>query len=199
MALVPILLAACGSSSNGADGTTTTTTAKGAATTSPASGSTVGTTATTGTTAMPGTSADQQVIIDAYLNAMAAFDQATADPPNPDHPALAATTIDPVLTQVRNLAASWKGFGQALRYPPNSVHKITPLTVQIDGETATIETCNVDDGVLYEPATGRVVNDKVSTAHDRATMKRVDGVWKLSTREQVQKWEGVAGCASSAS
>ena len=53
-----------------------------------------------------------------------AFDQATADPPNPDSPALLATTIDPVLAEVRNLASSWKGFGQALRYPANSAHRV---------------------------------------------------------------------------
>lgn len=138
-------------------------------------------------------------MVDAYLAAMEAFDQATADPPNPDHPALAATTVDPVLTEVRNLAASWKGFGQALRYPQNSVHEITPLTVEIDGETATIETCNVDDGILYEPASGRVLNDKITTAHDRATMTLVGGTWKLTTRVQVEKWEGVAGCADASS
>lgn len=130
---------------------------------------------------------------------MSAFDQATANPPNPEHPALAATTVDPVLTEVRNLAASWKGFGQALRYPANSVHRIETLSVEINGDTATIETCNVDDGILYEPATGRVLNDKVTTAHDRATMTLVAGDWKLTTREQIEKWEGVAGCAIASS
>ena len=138
-------------------------------------------------------------MVEAYLAAMSAFDQATADPPNPDHPALAATTVDPALTEVSNLAATWKGFGQALRYPEDSVHEITPLSVEIGGATATIETCNVDDGVLYEPATGRVLNDSVTTAHDRATMTFADGTWKLTTREQVEKWEGVAGCATTSS
>lgn len=162
--------------------------------------------ATTGT-AVPGTTTSQtgrltgeeQQVVDAYLAAMAAFDQTTADPPNPDHPALAATTVDPALTEVRDLAASWKGFGQALRYPTTSVHEITTLSVEIDGATATIETCNVDDGILYEPASGRVLNDKITTAHDRATMTLVAGTWKLATRAQVQKWEGVAGCAVASS
>jgi hypothetical protein len=157
----------------------------------------------TGTSA-PGTStiepaskwtAGQQSVIDAYGGAMSAFDQATADPPNPDSPALLATTIDPVLTEVRNLASSWKGFGQALRYPANSLHRIDTLSVEVVGKTATIETCNVDDGVLYEPVTGKVLNDKVTTAHDKATMTLVDGSWKLATRAQLEKWEGVAGCA----
>ncbi len=158
---------------------------------------------TTGTSAL-GTStteptskwtSEQQGVIDAYGRAMSAFDQATADPPNPDSPALLATTIDPVLAEVRNLASSWKGFGQALRYPANSAHRIDALSVEVVGNTATIETCNVDDGVLYEPATGKVLNDKVTTAHDKATMTLVDGSWKLATRAQLEKWEGVAGCA----
>ena len=49
--------------------------------------------------------------------------------------------------------------------------------------------------MLYEPATGKVLNDKVTTAHDKATMTLVDGSWKLATRAQLEKWEGVAGCA----
>ncbi len=107
--------------------------------------------------------------------------------------------MDPVLTEVRNLAASWKGFGQALRYPTGSVHRIAALSVEVNGDTATIETCNVDDGVLYEPVTERVLNDKVTTAHDRATMTHLNGTWMLTTRVQVEKWEGVAGCAIASS
>jgi hypothetical protein len=137
----------------------------------------------------------EQSVLGAYDAAMTAFDLATAEPPNPDQADLAATTVDPVLTDVRNLAATWKGFGQALRYPADSVHTITALSVEINGDTATIETCNVDDGILYEPATGTVLNNKVTTAHDRATMTLVDGTWKLSTRQQIEKWDGVTGCA----
>jgi len=188
-----LLVVACGTSSTGSADPTATT----------APQSTASQPSTTGTSA-PGTSTtepaskwtlEQQGVIDAYGGAMSAFDQATADPPNPDSPALLATTIDPVLTEVRNLASSWKGFGQALRYPANSVHRIDTLSVEVAGNTATIETCNVDDGVLYEPATGKVLNDKVTTAHDKATMTLVDGSWKLATRAQLEKWEGVAGCA----
>lgn len=192
-----VLLTGCGSDDPSASGTDSTS-----------ADTTTTITSTTTTTRSPGTtspsaaaewSADEQAVIDAYGAAMSAFDQATADPPNPEHPALLATTVDPVLTEVQNLASSWKGFGQALRYPAESVHRIDTIAVTVDGDAAVIETCNVDDGVLYEPATGRVLNDKVSTAHDRATMTLVDGTWMLTTREQVQKWEGVAGCAVASS
>lgn len=150
-------------------------------------------------TTAPRWSVEQQAVVDAYREAMRAFDIALADPPNPDVPALGATTIDPALGEVRRLAQQWHGFGQALKYPTPSVHRIEPLSVSIDGAIATIVTCNVDDGVIYEPASGRTLNDKVTTARDEATLSLVGGVWKLTTRVQQQKWEGVAGCVDTSS
>jgi hypothetical protein len=137
-----------------------------------------------------------EAVAAAYDAAMAAFDLAATEPVRPDHPALASTTIDPALSSVRDLTSSWLGFGQALRYPTPSVHRIVILDVEVDGDTAVLETCNVDDGILYEPESGRILNDRVTTARDRATMLRVEGAWKLSQREQLDKWEGVAGCAA---
>jgi len=128
---------------------------------------------------------------------MRAFDTAMADPPNPDVPELAATTIDPALGEVRRLAQQWRGFGQALKYPTPSVHRIDTLSVSVDSGTATIVTCNVDDGVVYEPASGRNLNDRVTTARDEAALSLGGGEWKLTTRVQQEKWEGVAGCAGS--
>lgn len=152
------------------------------------------------TSSVPGTSLgiedSSEAVVAAYDAAMAAFDLAASDPVSPNHPALASTTVDPALSSVRDLAASWLGFGQALRYPAPSVHRIVVLDVQVNGETAVLESCNVDDGILYEPESGRTLNDTVTTARDRATMLRVEGVWKLSLREQLNKWDGVAGCAA---
>jgi hypothetical protein len=183
-----LVLSSCGGSAgpaaSPADPTTSTSSSARPSSTGTTAGSTPGTEPTP----------DAQVFA-AYLSALKAFDDALSDPPNPSDPLLAQTMVDPMLAQTVKLAGEWRGTGQASKYPPDSVHRITLISGSVSGNQATIESCNVDDGIVYEPASGQVVNDKVTTVHDRATLMLVDGAWKLATREQVEKWEGVAGCA----
>ena len=40
-----------------------------------------------------------------------------------------------------------------------------------------------------------VVDGSVATYNVRGDMQRVDGKWRLATANEVQRWEGVAGCA----
>jgi hypothetical protein len=149
--------------------------------------------ATTPTTAAKWTAAQQEAIDD-FLAARAAF-STSLEHPDPANPSLPATHVDPMLTEVRNTNAQWQGFGQAGRFPTDSVARTEPLTVVISGDTATIETCGVDDSVVYEPASGKVLNDDVVTVRSTSTLTRVDGTWKLATRTENERWEGVAGCA----
>jgi len=187
-----LALAGCGGSSDPA----------AAPVTSPSTPTSSGSPRTTGTSppssSTTGTSPDAQAF-DSYLSALKAFDHALSDPPDPNDPLLSQTMVDPMLTQTSKLAGEWRGFGQAERFPPNSVSRITLISSSVDGSTATLEACSVDDGIVYEPASGKILNDKVTTAHDKATLTLVDGTWKLATREQVEKWEGVAGCALASS
>jgi hypothetical protein len=132
----------------------------------------------------------------AYRQAMAAFDEATAGAADPNYPALVATMADPALSAVRNTVAAWSGFGQALRYPEASQHRIAILDTALDGDTAVLEVCTVDDGILYEVTGGRILNDSVSTTLARATLVWTDQRWRLSEREPLERWEGVGGCAA---
>lgn len=157
--------------------------------------------ATTASTAMTvpeqsdSTAADD-VVLASYVAAMDAYTAAVADPPNPEDPTLADHVMDPLLTEFRNTATQWKGFGQAVRYPDPTVHRTELISVEVDGDRAALEVCSVDDSILYEPATGRVLNDDVSTNHIRATLVLDGDQWLLSERERVEQWEGVAGCAA---
>jgi hypothetical protein len=151
---------------------------------------------TTGTSAASSEdwSLEQQEVIDGYLAARDAF-SASLESPDPADPALAATHVDPMLAEVRNTNAEWLGFGQAGRFPDGSVAFVEPLSVEVDGDTATIETCGVDDSIVYDTTTGEVLDDDVVTVQATSTLVRDGGIWKLSTRSEVQRWEGVAGCA----
>jgi hypothetical protein len=144
--------------------------------------------ATTPTTA-------EDAALAAYVAGMDAFAEAVADPVQPEHPALQAAVVDPLLSELRNLAATWLGFGQAVRLPAEGVRRTELLDVEVTGDTAMVEVCSVDDSILYEIDSGRVLNDAVSTSRIRAEVRLVDGQWRLASRERLESWEGVAGCA----
>jgi hypothetical protein len=182
------LLVACGSTGKSAETPTSSTTS--------AQPDTSRSTTSSPTSTAPGQqwSTDQQAVIDAYLSARQAY-STSLEQPDPNNPQLPATHVDPMLTEARNTNAQWQGFGQAGKFPDNSVARSVPLAVEVTGDSATIETCGVDDSIVYEPATGKVLNDDTVTVHSSSTMTRVDGIWKLATRTEIERWKGVAGCA----
>lgn len=67
--------------------------------------------------------------------------------------------------------------------------------VEIDRDHAVVQECVVSDGVIIRRDTGEVVNDEVATHNVRGELLRVDGAWRVSAAELIQRWEGVAGCA----
>jgi hypothetical protein len=120
---------------------------------------------------------------------------AANSPPNPDDPGLreyaTGAQLDHVIAETQaNLNA-----GVELRRPddPADFQEISVLSV--DGDRAVVQECVVNDGLVVETGTGTVVDDSVATYNVRGDMQRVDGKWRLATANQVQRWEGVAGCA----
>lgn len=192
VALSCMTLASAASCGGDQEGTTPVDSAATSA--NPPRTSAPGSTTSTSAPATDGWSVEQQEVIDDFLAARAAFSESLANP-DPTNPTLEATHVDPMLTEVRNINAEWQGFGQAGRFPDNSVSTTDPLSVDLAGDQATVETCGVDDSVVYDIASGNVLNDDVMTVRASSTLQRVDGVWKLATRSELERWEGVAGCA----
>ncbi len=85
----------------------------------------------------------------------------------------------------------------ALRRPGPDPVRSSVKVVNVSGEEAVLQECVIDDDVVYRYTTGEVVNASVATNSVEATMRRVDGAWKLASTRLVQRWEGVAGCARS--
>ncbi len=69
--------------------------------------------------------------------------------------------------------------------------------INLEGDTAELQDCVTNDGIVYRVATGEVVDSSVVTRSLSATMRLVDGAWKLADTRVLQEWEGVAGCAQS--
>lgn len=122
---------------------------------------------------------------------------ANRDPVNPADPRFAQLAVDPQLANVLAETRQRREQGLALRRPDPSVTQRRVKVVEMAADTATLQDCATNDGIVYRVATGQVIDDSVVTRSVSATMRRVDGTWKLAEARVLQEWKGVAGCALS--
>ncbi len=183
--VVALALVACSSDGEAAPETTTTT------------ASTTSTTSTTVATTTTLSRREQQEIeiLDAYRAAATAFSEA-GDPPDPNHPALAATHVGVMLDHRQQVLMARRHEGLAARRPENSVRRIELIdgTMEINDEIAIFEICDINDGQLV-PVDGGQPDDRVWSEHWRVAMEPADGTWLLAEAFEVEVVEGVGGCA----
>ena len=119
---------------------------------------------------------------------------AANSPPDPDHPALARYATGPALETSRRNATERRQLGQSVRLPPEtrSEHRVTIGSVS--AEVATVRDCGVDDAVLHDLSTGRVLNDAVETTDWELTLRKVDGSWRVAEARVMATWDGVTTC-----
>ncbi len=181
---IALTLSGCREGDDDASLPTTTTERRSTATSS-----TTSSTTTSGTQVQGG-------VVNRYLAYWEARLEANQAPPNPDHPSLAeyatGRQLDTVIAETRRR----RDEGLAIRRPENSVGKHDVRVVNEKPDEVTLQDCSINDGIIYRVATGEVVNDDVVTQSIRATMRLVDGNWKLERASLVQEWPGVAGCAT---
>ena len=152
------------------------------------------------TTAAPTTTLDEETRKEeaakaAYLAYWDAYMRATAEPVDPQLPAMQdLMTGDHQRVVTRNLEDR-QARGEAVRQPVGSqgVHEIRSAELQPDGSVKITE-CEVDDAVVYVVATGAVIDDAVVTKLATADMVEVDGSWRLARSEVIQRWQGVVEC-----
>lgn len=147
---------------------------------------------TTGVTALAGDGP-----VDRYMAFWDARFAANTEPLRPDLPALrefaTGAQLDSVIAETHQNAED----GVAFRRPAESVYERRVVVVERGGGVATLQDCVTSDGIVYRVADGHVIDDEVVTRNISATMRKVDGVWKLAASSELQEWEGVAGCALS--
>jgi hypothetical protein len=127
-----------------------------------------------------------------YWDARRAANEGTPDPSDPGLPEFATgPQLETVLNETRANLERGVAFRPATT--PVSIQRVT--VIELDGDRAVVQECVVSDGVVVRRDTGEVVDDSIATHNVRGTLARIDGVWKVSSAEIVQRWEGVAGCA----
>ena len=199
---VSLAAVACGGD-DGSEAASTTTRADSRTTTSTRRSSTTSTSAATQPTATPTTStsgtvganAAEQEVIDRYVAYWDARTAANTGVPNPADPALAEFATGEQLQAVVAETQTNLDEGLAFRPAEQPADFQQVRVVSIDGDTAVVQDCRVDDEVVYRRDTGEVVNDAVATHNVRGELARVEGRWRLARAELVQRWEGVSGCA----
>lgn len=123
--------------------------------------------------------------------------EVSRNPVNPNDPRLAqfatGRQLDNVVTETRQRLDQ----GLAVRRPEPSASKNRVKVIEVGSDTARLQDCATNDGIVYRVATGQVLDDGVVTRSVEATMRRVEGVWRLADTRVLQEWKGVSGCALS--
>jgi hypothetical protein len=158
-----------------------------------------GTTAAS-TTSAPSTTLDEETQKEEAATAALfeyydAYQEATAEPVNPQHPELQALiTSEHKVVVTRNLEER-QAKREAVRLPANTqtAHDIRSVELKPDG-TVEIVDCQVDDSIVYEIESGHIVDDDVVSKLVVASMAVEGGDWKLAFSEIAETWSGVTAC-----
>lgn len=123
--------------------------------------------------------------------------EANRNPVNPTDPRFAQLATGKQLDNVVTETRQRRDQGLAIRRPDPTLSRNRVKVLEVSNDTARLQDCATNDGIVYRVATGQVLDDSVVTRSVEATMVKVDGVWRLADTRVLQEWKGVAGCAQS--
>ena len=182
---VALLVGACGGDNDQrAADLTTSTFAEETTTTAPPE---------TTTTAAP---TPEEQVLAAYQGYWAAVDEMVAPPQvRPELSAFRQYATGEVLVAIVRSAEETKAEDSVFQIPEGGQYSHRAEVVSVEGDTATVRDCNIDDTVELNATTGEVIDDAVSTRLYISMLVRETGRWKVAVINRESTWEGVAGCA----
>lgn len=144
---------------------------------SPTSSATTGTTPTSAVVTTTMADATEAAVLDGYRAFWAAYLKA-GDPMDPKHPDLVATATGAQLDQVRRAFLARLAGGEVIR---GKIEPHPKLAGPVQGSTAVVADCYVDDSHLFDAATGAQKDDPAVETHQvRAEMTLVDSSWRVA-------------------
>jgi hypothetical protein len=126
---------------------------------------------------------EEAAVLDAYQAGWQAYQVASGDPVDPDHPALAETMTDGALDASRSSLGALAERGEYLGGP--SV-ELSPEVTELEDSEATVEDCVVDHGITYGADGSEVERSDGEPLGLRAVMVKEDGTWKRSILEEIE-------------
>ncbi len=137
--------------------------------------------------------AAQRQVAQGYFAAVRAHLRASEHPTR--HPSeLALTYSGAMLNAARADIARLAQDHHAVRLPAKTKSLVRVDGVRINGLTAVVDVCTVDDAIVYEQPVGSIVDSDVVSHKRRATLRLTAGHWKLLFRSSKVKQEGVGAC-----
>jgi hypothetical protein len=111
---------------------------------------------------------------------LATRDIASAAPsPDPNSPLLGTYAAGDALADLRDAIRNRQERGVARRSSPTHLSIIGIGEATTNGFVAFAEACQIDDDVLFDIATGDIVDDSVVTRMLVAQFERMNGTWKV--------------------
>ncbi len=136
---------------------------------------------------------EEEEVEAAYLSAMGEiFSHLSA--PNQGSAAPVAHLVGDSLEILVSEVERLRDEGQEVRFGEAGQPILQVEDVSIDDETATVRVCLVDDSQVVVRATGRVVNDDVSSRQVDAVLLLAEGRWRLSAQQLLEQWDDGRGC-----
>jgi hypothetical protein len=137
---------------------------------------------------------EQRAAIEAYVRAEQATIKARLAPIDMSAPDLGASLVGAQLSQVLKVLSEDSAAGHAVTEPKTLLVRVGK--VQEESPTRfLVESCHVSDSHLYEPGSGRLLEeDKPFAVLQINAMEYVDGSWKLESWGKVNSWPGSLFC-----
>ena len=123
------------------------------------------------TTTAPSVEADVEAAYLAYWEMVERLAQA----PEPDDPEIEARSTGRVRNQLVDNLTTMRTEGQRIEFGPSNGHDV--VNVDIDGASATVSDCVIDEGVQIDDATGERVEYPATLGLLEATMVNSDNGW----------------------
>jgi hypothetical protein len=125
------------------------------------------------------------------------YDQAAIKPGSPP-PALFELVADPELSGVKKRLQEKVLSHESGYLPSPSKAKTTILSISIRSDSADVEDCTINDVVVTDSVTGRVLDGNVYSIRYRDALRRDTSAphgWVLTSTNQIDHHTGADGCA----
>lgn len=150
------------------------------------------------TSPLPAPKTDEQQVVGTVETYLKIRDDAY-DIPDPNYPLLSVYATGAQLQADVDAIVKLRDAGQATQDVPNSIAEDRVKLLSIEGDQARAEACVIGDGIVVEADTREPAYEYppgfAVTRLYKIELVRSFGAWKVSVVTQVDRWEGVAGCA----
>ncbi|MBI2705926.1 MAG: hypothetical protein HYX32_11655 [Actinobacteria bacterium] len=135
---------------------------------------------------------EEEKVVAAYRSFWVTWDRAN-DPPDPEFADLERFVTGAALEKARASITKNKADGVRFREPQGQGGRHEPSRVVVDGPSASLLDCSIDDGQVIA-ADGQVRDSTVQTNLFEVTLQQADDQWRVANVKQLKQWPGETTC-----